>query len=375
MRTIQTIVGIDPGTTTGVAVIDIEGKLVDHRSKKEFSKGKIRRFIISAGKPVIVASDVNPAPSLVEKIARAFNTELNVPKEDISQKDKEKLVEDYSTRDMDSHEKDALAAAVKAYRGVKGVLKKIKARSEGKEASYGEVVEEFFKTDKSLHQSFESIKDREEDIEEVKNEDRNLEDKEWKEIAEKNLEKLKRRKKEVERLRNYRDKLEGRIEELESEKNRLEDQKSTEIKKSEEVSKWRGRAKNRKNTIQKLENKVESKDDVIEKLKLALKEVKNGKRAVPVLKSRENVKKADEDTLFIDGVETLPPSQVEVIITSDRGVAEYYRDKGIKVVKEEELEGMRLEDFYIVSSKDIEDKLAEDSDDFMEWLDEYRDRR
>jgi len=61
-----TIVGIDPGTTVGVAMLDLDGNTVDVFSAKNYSVSDTIRRIISRGKPLVVASDVTPTPSMVK---------------------------------------------------------------------------------------------------------------------------------------------------------------------------------------------------------------------------------------------------------------------------------------------------------------------
>ncbi len=53
-------VGIDPGTTIGEAMIDLEGKPIEVFSSKNYSLSDAIEKIIACGKPLIVASDVIP---------------------------------------------------------------------------------------------------------------------------------------------------------------------------------------------------------------------------------------------------------------------------------------------------------------------------
>lgn len=362
--------GVDPGTTTGIAILDLEGGLVDYRSRKEFSKSDIREFIISHGKPVVVAGDVNPAPSLVEKLAATFSAELYYPEEDLSVEEKERLTEKYDI-DADSHSRDALAAAVDAYNSTRSVLERIKDKSEEMDVEKEEVVEKFFRKGGSVHQIARGLQEQE-IVEEEPTEsgvDRN-----WKEVAEDYREKLKRKEKEIERLREYKDSLEEELEEVEEEKEELEKGRKKEIQKSDEVDKWRSRAKNRENTIHKLEEDLEDKREKIGHLRTALKKSYRDMELVPIMESRSDIAGADESIIAVRGGKVKPASEVKVVIIEEEGLEEFYRDRGVQVVSTSEIECFRTEDFYLVRKDEIDQKLEEKSDNFIDWLENYRDR-
>ncbi|RLF61434.1 MAG: hypothetical protein DRN25_00295 [Thermoplasmata archaeon] len=115
------IVGIDPGTTTGVAVLDIKGRLLEITSGKNFSLDKVISLLMKYKKVLIVASDVSPAPKFVEKVSSSLNALLCTPFQSLSIDEKNSLVSRYFSKDSysNAHERDALAAAIKAYRKYK----------------------------------------------------------------------------------------------------------------------------------------------------------------------------------------------------------------------------------------------------------------
>ena len=128
-----TIAGIDPGHTVGLALVDLEGRLLHLGSMKEAARSDIIERIIEHGKPVIVASDVHPAPSAVKRIASMLNAKLYTPEGVMTISFKNELVSDF-LRETDftpenSHERDALAAAVKAYRHYEMKLKQIERKT------------------------------------------------------------------------------------------------------------------------------------------------------------------------------------------------------------------------------------------------------
>ncbi len=119
------IVGIDPGTTTAVAILDLSGSLIAVKSKKEFSKADVVDFITQYGKPVLISTDKSKTPFLVEKISALFGCELFKPEQDISVKEKNGLAKDIEVSNR--HEKDALAAAKAAYKSKATQFSKINA--------------------------------------------------------------------------------------------------------------------------------------------------------------------------------------------------------------------------------------------------------
>ncbi|MDR2854859.1 MAG: DUF460 domain-containing protein [Methanomicrobiales archaeon] len=107
------IVGFDPGTTLGIAIVDLSGKLLNLRSSRQMSLSDATSFIASIGRPVVIASDVNPMPFSVEKIRRSFHAVPYTPNHDLSVEAKYALTkEDNYAND---HERDALSAARAAY--------------------------------------------------------------------------------------------------------------------------------------------------------------------------------------------------------------------------------------------------------------------
>ncbi|MBN1763216.1 MAG: DUF460 domain-containing protein [Methanomicrobia archaeon] len=114
-----TIVGIDPGTTVGIAMIDLRGKLVEVFSAKNYSISDAIAWIAARGRPLIVASDVTPTPAMVKKISSVFASPVHDLGESLSTDEKIALTkgEDYEYKN--AHERDALAACVNAFKHYK----------------------------------------------------------------------------------------------------------------------------------------------------------------------------------------------------------------------------------------------------------------
>ncbi len=123
---VYTIVGIDPGNTVGVAVLDLNGNVVNVESRKEWSSSEVSEHILSFGKPVIIATDKRNPPDYIQKMKASFNCILYNPKEDISVEKKKALTSGYNVKN--DHERDALASAIEAFNSFKNKLKNIEKR-------------------------------------------------------------------------------------------------------------------------------------------------------------------------------------------------------------------------------------------------------
>ncbi|MEM3478302.1 MAG: DUF460 domain-containing protein, partial [Archaeoglobaceae archaeon] len=120
------IAGIDPGTTTAVALIDLSGNLISVKSKKDWSLADVIEFINSNGKPVIIATDKKNPPEFVNKIRASFNAILYSPKEDLSLEKKRDLTSKFSF--LNDHERDALASAMDALKSYESKFRNIEKR-------------------------------------------------------------------------------------------------------------------------------------------------------------------------------------------------------------------------------------------------------
>jgi len=125
------IVGIDPGMITGVAVLDIDGEVLRVFSGKNIDRAIIVKEIEKYGKPLIIASDVYPPPEALEKLASTLRAKLYTPQQSLSQSEKEELVKTYleniesSIEVEDTHQRDALAAAINAWKSFRTKLEQI----------------------------------------------------------------------------------------------------------------------------------------------------------------------------------------------------------------------------------------------------------
>ncbi len=122
------IVGVDPGIATGIAAVDLNGNVILVMSRKGIDRQDIVEIIRQHGTPVLVATDTKPAPEFARKLAGTLGVPLYEPPESLSVDEKRELVARY-VRDwrIDSHSRDALAAALKAYNAYLAKMRQIEA--------------------------------------------------------------------------------------------------------------------------------------------------------------------------------------------------------------------------------------------------------
>ncbi|MDR2966550.1 MAG: DUF460 domain-containing protein [Methanobacteriaceae archaeon] len=155
------IVGFDPGLNVGIAILDLNGKLIFLSSFKEISKSEIINIIMGYGKAVLIATDVKQIPKTVKKLASSLNSKIYSPKQDIQVSYKNKIVNDYLNNnhiniknnynfesnykfeknqnniyneeesyftDFDAHGRDSLSAAILAYKSYENKLNQLKKK-------------------------------------------------------------------------------------------------------------------------------------------------------------------------------------------------------------------------------------------------------
>lgn len=108
------IAGIDPGTTVGLAGVDLHGSLIFYQSVRGSTPSSIERFLLSHGKPIIIATDKAVPPYTVSRLASQLGAILFAPKADIPRSEKDRIARLFRIK-SDDHIRDALAAAYAAY--------------------------------------------------------------------------------------------------------------------------------------------------------------------------------------------------------------------------------------------------------------------
>ncbi|MCC6061184.1 MAG: DUF460 domain-containing protein, partial [Desulfurococcaceae archaeon] len=239
------IVGVDPGVTTGVALVDLDGRILHVTSIRAADRGSVVELISRYGKPVIVAVDVSEVPDSVRKLATQLGANIYTPPHDLTSIEKRDLIERFAgeVKLRDSHERDALAAAYKAYLSLREKLEDVeeKLRDMGAEIEREEVkrwVLEGLSLAEALERALEkAIEDVEFREGRVRREERRVQQVDVTEYLV-----------EIERLRAQRESLEARVRELEESlrdyERRLRDAQSTirvEIARDAEIAKLKSR--------------------------------------------------------------------------------------------------------------------------------------
>jgi predicted RNase H-like nuclease (RuvC/YqgF family) len=121
------ILGIDPGTTAAYCLLTLDGKVKVLRSRKGLTRADLIREVYETGIPILVASDVPQLPHFLEKIASTVNASVFTPAKAIPVSEKQELAREYGNgaKIRNAHERDALTAAVYAYRSVLPKLEQI----------------------------------------------------------------------------------------------------------------------------------------------------------------------------------------------------------------------------------------------------------
>ncbi|MCW3137264.1 MAG: DUF460 domain-containing protein [Methanophagales archaeon] len=300
-----TIVGIDPGTTLGLAMLDLEGKPIEVFSSKNYSISDAIRRIISYGTPLIVASDVTPTPSMVKKISKVFSSHIHELSESLSTEEKIALTkgEGYEYRNV--HERDALAACLYAFKRYKKKFAQVRKKTPP-DVDVEEVKALVIKG-VSISAAINSLVHS--DSEEVGEHDVCGErgDEDENRINSTNSEILrlrgviKAREREIEAMREYnaalRSELEAKEHEIQGLRTRMETIRSMshrELEETEEIKRRDKEIKRLKNEIRAKEAENEELRRIIEELKWG-KEINNGER-IKVIKSfnRDVIQEVDK---------------------------------------------------------------------------------
>ncbi|WP_423743842.1 DUF460 domain-containing protein (plasmid) [Haladaptatus sp. SPP-AMP-3] len=257
------IVGIDPGTTTAVAMTDLDGTLLDVLSTRTADTADVIEWIIERGRPVIVAADVTPMPETVEKFRRSFDAAGWTPERDLPVDEKQhRTREDGYDND---HQRDAMAAAFFAFDSHEDQFRRI-ARKVPPGISRGEVTARVVANDESVESVLRDLSDDPEpEPEESEHTVRELSAEE---------KRIKQLESQVERLQSHTaelneivEKKDERIEELETELSDTRRKERQNARERREISRLR-RENNR------LEDELDDRDDRIEEVEGKLARLK-----------------------------------------------------------------------------------------------------
>jgi hypothetical protein len=226
------IVGVDPGTTTAVAIVGLDGEVLDVISTRTADTAAVIEWIIERGRPMLVAADVTPMPETVEKLRRSFDAAAWVPETDLPVDEKQ-----HRTREEgydNDHERDAMAAALYAFDAHEDQLDRI-ARKTPPQQDLGTIAARVIANEESVEAVLADLQDDEEEREETsEHEPRELTDEE---------KRIKRLESRVERLQSHVETLkdtiatkDDRIAEYEQKLEKARSEQRTEARKRREVT-------------------------------------------------------------------------------------------------------------------------------------------
>jgi predicted RNase H-like nuclease (RuvC/YqgF family) len=257
------VVGVDPGTTTAVALVGLEGTVFDVWSSRTADTAEVIERIVEGGRPVVVAADVTPMPETVEKIRRSFDAAGWAPDSDLPVDEKQ-----HRTREEgydDDHQRDAMAAALFAHDAHADQFRRI-ARKVPPRVDTGEVTARVVAGEESVEAVLRDLDDDDEETEEeTEHTPRELSE------EERRIRDLER---QVERLESHVDTLEGRLEEREATIEEYEDDLSAarreerkEVRREREVTRLRRTTERLEHERDEARERVDALEDKLERLK------------------------------------------------------------------------------------------------------------
>ncbi|MFA9416229.1 DUF460 domain-containing protein [Natrinema sp. HArc-T2] len=258
------IVGIDPGTTTAVAIVSLEGEVLDVWSSRTSDTAEVIEWIVERGRPIIVAADVTPIPETVEKFRRSFDAAAWTPTRDLPVDEKQHRTREHPYEN--DHQRDAMAAALYALDAHEDQFERIAAKlPPGMDR--GEVTARVVAGEESVEAVLRDLRDDEGDSEDdaTEHEPRELT------AEEKRINSLER---QVERLKSHVDTLEGRVEDRDERINELENslsgarrQERKEVRKDREVSRLERKANRLERERDEAREEVEELEKKVERMK------------------------------------------------------------------------------------------------------------
>ncbi|ELZ06520.1 DUF460 domain-containing protein [Natrialba aegyptia] len=257
------IVGIDPGTTTAVAIVGLEGEVLDVWSSRTSDTADVIEWIVERGRPIVVAADVTPMPETVEKFRRSFDAAGWTPESDLPIDEKQ-----HRTREQpydDDHQRDAMAAALYAADAHEGQFERI-ADKLPPGIDRGEVIARVVAGEESVEAVLA-------DLEDDDGADEAATEHEPRELTE-DERRIKDLERQVDRLQSHVETLEGRLEEREDRIDELEDELSgarrterKEVRQNREVTRHRRKAERLEYERDEARDRVDELEDKVERMK------------------------------------------------------------------------------------------------------------
>lgn len=417
------IVGLDPGIVTGLAILDLNGNPLFVSSGLALDKVTITRILTKFGKPLIIASDVRRTPAIIEKIASLLGCEVYAPPRDMTIEEKRHIIQNHvgNFKDMikNAHQRDALAAALKAYLSFKSKFMQLEAKAKELNLSYPQIEKAKALLIKGL-----TIKEA---LEKVSSKDIESRDAQHS-IASYHIDpEVQRLKQELSKLRDKVEEQNKVIKDLEESRLTLlkmlkeKEAKIEELKEAlmrvplkaqflqeKEESLLRQKLEHSMKMINELKAKVENLENLIEQLKKLIRSVIKGdvviikevrsitKRSIEEAMRYGSLQKGDiifvrdPSSSSIEGLQHLLNIEPKALITSltkiPANILAMLKENCIPVIDSEEIKIEKTLDFLYTSSliehkiKELKEKLLYEKDQrieerFIEIIKSYREER
>ncbi len=257
------LVGIDPGTTTAVAIVGLDGEVLETLSTRTADTAAVIEWIIERGRPILVAADVEPMPETVEKIRRSFDAAGWVPETDLPVDTKQHRTREVSYEN--DHERDAMAAALHAFDDHEDQFQRI-ARKVPAGFNRGEVTARVVAGEESVEAVLADLRDDpDEEAEESSHEPRELtaEEKEIKRLEAR----VQRLEDHVEELRDTVQQKDERIAEYEDELSEARREERQEARERREVARLERETDRLERELTEERETVAELEDKLERLK------------------------------------------------------------------------------------------------------------
>jgi predicted RNase H-like nuclease (RuvC/YqgF family) len=373
------VVGIDPGTTTAVAVLDLDGETLDVYSTRTDDTAAVIEWLVERGRPVIVAADVTPMPETVEQFRRSFDAAGWTPESDLPVD--EKL---HRTRDRsydNDHERDALAAALSALDDHEDQFARI-TRKVPAGVDRGTVIDRVVSGEESVEAVLRDIGDDEPETDEDEGDDEP-------ELTE-DQRRIRELERQVERLQDHTDDLKSeidekddRIEELESELSDARREERREAHRDRQVTRLRRENDRLERQRDEAREEVEELEQKIARLKTLWKldhddftDVAEGRDVVPVKVveqfTKDAIRSADEqyglasgDVVYLRDASGAGRATAERLVATDPRVVlrsgglsdaadEVLFENDVPVGPAEDVQIQEVDDLAVARESDVE---------------------
>ncbi len=114
-----------------MAVVSLDGEVLKVESRKHWPRGDLVEKI-AFHSPEVIACDTNPTSGFAQGLKRSFGARLLFPKKSMTEYDKQRMASKTGLKLKNKHERDALAAALKAYHQLENKLRQVEKHARKK---------------------------------------------------------------------------------------------------------------------------------------------------------------------------------------------------------------------------------------------------